>query len=110
MSIHSIILISLQTNAYIQSRAPWELNQPKDEQQLDRVIYLCAESIRICGILLQPYMPSKMKQLLDMLGVADNARLYANAVLGSDKDYGVPKFPLGTGTQGILFPPLSSHF
>ena len=55
-------------------------------------------------------MPSKMKQLLDMLGVADDARSYANAVLGSDKDYGEPNYPLGTGSEGILFPPLSSHF
>ena len=55
-------------------------------------------------------MPSKMKQLLDMLGVADDARSYANAVLGSDKYYGEPKYPLGTGSKGMLFPPLSSHF
>ena len=55
-------------------------------------------------------MPAKMNQLLDMLGVADDARSYANAVLGSDKDYGEPKCPLGTGPEGILFPPLSSHF
>ena len=55
-------------------------------------------------------MPSKMKQLLDMLGVADEARSYANAVLGSDEDYGQPKYPLTTGPKGILFPSLSSHF
>lgn len=99
-----------QTNAYFQLSAPWDLNKPEDKERLDRVIYLCAESIRICGTLLQPFMPSKMKQLLDMLGVADDARLYSNAVLGSDRDYGEPKSPLGTGAQGVLFPPLSSHF
>ena len=55
-------------------------------------------------------MPNKMKQLLDMLGVADDARLYTNAVLGSDQDYGEPKYPIETGTQEVLFPPLSSHF
>jgi len=55
-------------------------------------------------------MPSKMRQLLDMLGVADHAREYANTSIGSDKDYGRPKHPLETGTQGILFPPLSSQF
>ena len=55
-------------------------------------------------------MPSKMKQLLDMLGVADDARMYKNAEIGSDGQYGHPKCPLGKGTRGILFPPLSSDF
>lgn len=55
-------------------------------------------------------MPSKMKQLLDMLGVADDARTYANAGIGSDGNYGTPRYPPGTETEGILFPPLSSQF
>lgn len=99
----------MQTNGFIQSSAPWDLTQEKDQEKLNRVICISAESMRICGILLQPYMPSKMKQLLDMLGVADNARMYSNAGIGSDGHYGNPKYPLGTGTQGVLFPPLSSH-
>ncbi len=94
----------------MQASAPWDLNKPGDEEQLDRVIYLCMESIRICGVLLQPYMPAKMKQLLDMLGVAEDARLYANTTLGSDTDYGQPTSSLGEGMQEALFPPLSSHF
>ncbi len=93
----------------MQSRAPWDLGKPEDQEHLDRVIYICAESLRICGILLRPYMPAKMKQLLDMLGVAENARMYANASLGMDEDYGEPKYEIGKGTE-VLFPPLTSHF
>lgn len=54
-------------------------------------------------------MPAKMKQLLDMLGVAEDARMYANASIGTDKDYGEPKHEIGGETE-VLFPPLSSHF
>ena len=54
-------------------------------------------------------MPAKMKQLLDMLGVAENARLYVNAGLGMDQDYGEPKYEIGKGTE-VLFPSLTSHF
>lgn len=93
----------------MQSSAPWDLGEPEKQEQLDRVIYHCAESLRICGILLQPYMPAKMKQLLDMLGVAENARLYVNAGLGMDQDYGEPKYEIGKGTE-VLFPSLTSHF
>lgn len=94
----------------MQRAAPWDLKKPGDEVELSRVIYLCAESIRICGILLQPYMPAKMKQLLDIMGVADGSRLYDNTALGSDKEYGNPRDAMGKGSQETLFPPLSSYF
>lgn len=92
----------------MQFSAPWNLCEPEKQEQLDSVIYLCVESLRICGILLQPYMPAKMKQLLDMLGVAEDARMYANAELGKDQDYGEPEYKVGK--TEVLFPPLSSHF
>ena len=91
----------------MQSRAPWDLNKLEDEERINKVIYLCIESIRICGILLQPYMPAKMTQLLDMLGVADDSRVYSKASLGSDLDYGQSTSSAG---NYVLFPPLSSHF
>lgn len=94
----------------MQSSAPWDLNKPEDEEQLDKVIYLCAESIRICGILLQPYMPAKMKQLLDMLGVANDARSYANTLVGSDHDFGQPMSSPEEDMHRVLFPSLTSHF
>ena len=53
-------------------------------------------------------MPSKMNQLLDMLGVASDARLYKNTEIGSDELYGEPAFPLDSA-QGILFPRLISE-
>ena len=53
-------------------------------------------------------MPAKMKQLLDMLGVAEDARMYADTSVGSDQNYGEPIFEIGENT--MLFPPLSSNF
>jgi len=72
-----------------------------------QIIFLCAESLRICGILLQPFMPSKMAQLLDMLGVAENARMYQNAEFGSDHDFGQA---VDESQKTVLFPRLSSYF
>ena len=76
---------------------------------MDQIIYLCAESLRICGILLQPFMPSKMNTLLDTLGVAHGARGYANTLLGSDMDYGKSLVELGKYPD-VLFPPLTTEF
>ena len=74
------------------------------------MIYLCAESLRICGILLQPYMPSKMQQLLDQLGVDPDKRSFQDAEFGSDRIYGSPLIPVGRGHEGVLFPALRSMF
>lgn len=107
--LQTIMTVVYQTNAYMQASAPWDLGDPEKQEQLDCVIYLCAESLRICGILLQPFMPAKMKQLLDMLGVAEDARMYEDASLGNDEDFGEPKVEIGKEAE-VLFPPLTSYF
>ncbi|KAK8168309.1 methionyl-tRNA synthetase, partial [Phyllosticta citrichinensis] len=109
-----------ETNRYLQEAAPWtfvikekplvdsvikmpEVTIVKDRNlpHVDRTIYNCAETLRITGILLQPYMPAKMKTLLDLLGVAEDRRTLKDARPGADKDYGVPKMdPL----KVMLFP------
>lgn len=83
---------------------------PPQPDKVDPIIFLCAESIRICGILLQPYMPSKMKILLDMLGVKNDARGFIDTKFGADGLYGKSFIDVGRGQQGVLFPPLRSHF
>ena len=94
----------------MQKCKPWDLTSKADNlAELNEIIYLCSESLRICGILLQPFMPDTMKKLLDMLGVAPGARNYANAMLGSDHDYGDSTVAVGRGTRGVLFPPLISE-
>lgn len=55
-------------------------------------------------------MPSKMRQLLDMLGVADDARTYHNTDFGSDLSYGKAKYLDGKEQDSVLFPQLSSYF
>ena len=75
--------------------------------RVQRTIFHCAEAIRITGILLQPYMPSKAAQLLDLIGVDESRRAFKDAVLGSDETYGEGIAPLGKDAWDSLFPPLS---
>lgn len=63
----------------------------------------------MAGILLQPYMPTKAKLMLDQLGVDDARRTFEDCVLGHDLSYGTPMAPLGAKHEGALFPPLSSE-
>lgn len=107
------MLTVVQTNRLLAHHEVWrKVNDPNENVQHDVkiVIYYAAESMRICGILLQPFMPSKMKRLLDMLGVADDRRLYDHSTFGADLDYGVPKCDLGKGADDSLFPPLTAEW
>jgi methionyl-tRNA synthetase len=69
-------------NAYIAAAAPWALRatgNAADAARADTVIFVCIETVRIAGILLQPCMPQCSQRLLDFLGVADDARTLAHA-------------------------------
>ena len=107
-ALATVMNVIYDTNVYLAQRAPWDLKTAAERDRLNEIIYLCSEALRICGILLQPFMPEKMSKLLDMLGVADNARLYENTAFGSDKDYGTPRSALQDG-NGVLFPKLPSY-
>jgi methionyl-tRNA synthetase len=78
----------------------------EDYRRVERTIFHCAESIRIAGILLQPYMPTKAAQLLDMIGVDEKHRSFDFSMLNKDKTYGTAKLPPGKSTWDSLFPPL----
>nr|POE48393.1 putative methionine--trna ligase, mitochondrial [Quercus suber] len=80
------------------------------ELEIERTIYLSAETLRLSGIMLQPFMPAAAKRLLDMLGVAMDRRTWEWCSEGRDDSYGTPMVPLGKGDQGSLFPPLVSEF
>lgn len=79
---------------------------PADKLKVNHIIYHCTEAIRIVGILLQPYMPNKSAELLDMIGVDASKRSYEHATWGSDIEYGTAKTSTGKGAWDGLFPPL----
>ncbi|KAJ5045693.1 methionyl-tRNA synthetase [Penicillium rubens] len=85
-----------KTNKYFHAAEPWKTSN-------SRAIYNVAESLRIAGILLQPFMPGKSHDLLELLCVNTSdpsKRAFSATVYGSDPDY-------GEGVKkGILFPPL----
>jgi len=103
-------ILTMQTNKYLQFNQPWTraaTGLEVDQKRVERSIYHCAEAIRIVGILLQPFMPDKASQLLDMIGVDPSRRTFADTYFGNDKSYGTPIAPLGKNAWDALFPPLS---
>jgi methionyl-tRNA synthetase len=61
-------------NAYIDHQAPWSLKKNGDLLRMNTVLRVLLDVLRPTGILLQPFMPDSMAQLLDQLGVPVTAR------------------------------------
>ncbi|KAL4998752.1 tRNA synthetases class I (M)-domain-containing protein [Aspergillus recurvatus] len=95
-ALEEIVEVILLTNKYFHNSEPWQ--NPEKKQ---RVIFNAAESMRIMGILLQPFMPNKAKKLLDMLKVDPSRRNFSDAGYAQDATYGE------NIKKKILFPPLA---
>lgn len=52
-------------NAYINEKEPWKLTGARQQ----KVLYSVADSLRLSGILLSPFIPNASKKMLEQLGV-----------------------------------------
>ena len=60
-----------RANKYIDENAPWVLaKSEEDKPRLARVLYNLLETIRICGGMLQPFMPDTAAEIAKRLGGA----------------------------------------
>lgn len=76
-AIESIWIVVRAANGYVDRQAPWKLRK-EDPARMLTVLYVLAETIRHLAILIQPVMPQTMGQMLDQLGVAEDARAFAS--------------------------------
>ncbi|KAF9881085.1 hypothetical protein CkaCkLH20_01235 [Colletotrichum karsti] len=86
-AIRGVLDVLVEANKYISDAAPWKLvkaKNPKSQAALHEVIYVTSEAVRSAGILLQPIMPTKMGQLLDLIGVDADKRRFQDAAFGTD--------------------------
>ncbi|KAK0752035.1 putative METHIONYL-TRNA SYNTHETASE, mitochondrial [Schizothecium vesticola] len=99
-----------KTNKFLSITAPWALvKRPEDEESKELVnptIYLASESLRLVGILLQPFIPDMAAHLLDIMGVAADKRQLSDARPRSDVNYGEPIRSPGKDLWDSLAPPL----
>jgi methionyl-tRNA synthetase len=59
------------TNQYIDRTAPWALQKEGAEERLDTVLSSAAESLRIIGAVLSPFLPFAASGLFAQLGLPD---------------------------------------
>jgi methionyl-tRNA synthetase len=80
-ALSEIFRISSRANKYIDETAPWVL--AKDEAMKPRlaaVMYNLLESIRICAVLLQPFMPETSEKIAAQIGASADLMTWDAAV------------------------------
>ena len=69
-------------NKYIDATAPWVLAKSEDSKpRLARVLYNLAETLRICTVLLQPFMPTTCEKIFAQLNVEADGKTWDSAVV-----------------------------
>jgi methionyl-tRNA synthetase len=61
-----------EINVYLQERAPWSMAKNGQQTDVERTLYVAADSLQRCAVLLYPVMPDKMKQLRGAMGLEDS--------------------------------------
>jgi methionyl-tRNA synthetase len=62
-----------EANRYFAAQEPWALKKT-DPARMETVLYVTAETLRMIGIMVQPYVPQSAAKLLDLLAVNDAER------------------------------------
>jgi methionyl-tRNA synthetase len=79
-ALHTVLAdlwaIIAEANRYFANNEPWRLTKT-DPARRDTVLYVTIEVLREVAILVQPVMPEAAGKLLDLLGVAPEARSFA---------------------------------
>jgi methionyl-tRNA synthetase len=75
-ALNAIWAVVAEANRYFAGEAPWALAKTDPAKQAT-VLYTTAEVVRQVAILAQPVMPASCAKLLDVLGIAPDARDFA---------------------------------
>ena len=76
-ALEGIFAVVADANRYVDAQAPWTLRKT-DAARMATVLYVLMETLRRVGLLLQPFMPTTVAKLLDLLAVPAEARAFAS--------------------------------
>ncbi len=82
-ALAEIFAVIQRANKYIDETAPWVLAKDMDTNgpRLTAVMYNLLETLRICAILLKPFMPSSMEKLFAQIGADQTVCTWESAAI-----------------------------
>ena len=103
LALNEVFRLLDRANKYIDETTPWVLAKSEDTKaRLLTVMKNLCECIRIAAILITPMMPESAEKILNMLGVAENARGWDALCFCADE-----KATWTTTVGPVLFPRLN---
>lgn len=87
-----IFAVIQRANKYIDETAPWALAKDEaNKARLESVLYHLCEALRVCGILLNAYLPTTAPKMMEQLGLDASALDLAKTTYGVQETYTVHK-------------------
>ncbi len=84
-------------NRYVDTKAPWSLAKEGKTEELHNVLYNLLETLRIIGVVVYPFMPGKMADMLEQLGCSrepgSGDLQWGRIKVGAEIKKGKPLFP-----------------
>lgn len=86
--IEQVIKTLHAANGFYQIFRPWELRKsPEQLLKLEAVLHLAFETLRICGIIMQPILPEMSGKLLDKMNIEETRRTWEDSKSFLHEDY-----------------------
>ena len=80
-ALSAIFAVTSRANKYIDETAPWVLAKDEaNKPRLAAVLYNLLETIRICTVLLTPYMPNSCEEILRQIGASADISTFSRAL------------------------------
>lgn len=80
-ALSAVFLVIGRANKYIDENAPWTLAKDMEANgpRLARVLYSLLETIRLCTVLLTPFIPDTCEKIFDQIGACPDCRTWDSA-------------------------------
>ena len=91
-ALMEIFAVIQRANKYIDETAPWALAKDEaNKARLESVLYHLCEALRVCGILLNAYLPTTAPKMMEQLGLDASALDLTKTTYGAQQTYTVHK-------------------
>lgn len=99
-ALTEIFKVTSRANKYIDETTPWVLAKDENAKpRLARVMYNLLETIRICGVLLQPFMPDSAVKIFEQICAAPEHTTWDSAA-----QFGVLPSTAAVQKGNVIFP------
>jgi len=101
-ALMEIMKVTSRANKYIDKTTPWNLAKDESKRpRLSAVLYNLLETIRICAVMLQPFMPESCARIFSQIGAPGEIATFDSAC-----SFGATPITVSVSKGEIIFPRL----